>query len=417
MRIHGRTILLGALVLGAGSWAVGRASSTPSLPVAEPIVVTDAFEERVDAVGRNETLSQVFARHGIMGAELLEVVRLLELNPRRVRPGQAFGFRYPLGEPRPDRIRVRAAHDRMVRLEWGENGWAAETEAIHWDVAVERVVGVIRTSLNDAVHKLVPADILPAAARSQFIWDLADGVYAWQVDFTRDLHPGDRFDIVYERLLSSLGEVRYGRVLAASLDTRGRPNYAYVLTDAQGRNAYYDEGGRSLRRAFKMYPVQFRRISSGFTNRRFHPILRVHRPHLGVDYAAPTGTRVEATGDGVVIHAGRDGGYGTMVAIRHVRGIETRYAHLSRLAPGIRPGVRITQGQYIGDVGMTGLATAPHVHYEFIKNGRHINPRAADLGDGEPVPRARQGEFEEVRAYFDRVFARVPEALGPVAVD
>jgi murein DD-endopeptidase MepM/ murein hydrolase activator NlpD len=157
-----------------------------------------------------------------------------------------------------------------------------------------------------------------------------------------------------------------------------------------------------------MYPVQFRRISSNFSRSRLHPVLGVSRPHLGTDFAADVGTPIEATGDGTVIRAGRWGGLGIMVGLRHAKGIETRYGHMSRIAAGIRPGVRVRQGDVIGYVGMTGLTNGPHVHYEFLKNGRHLNPRRVDLGDGEPVPAAQRPAFDSARVAFDRLLGRPP---------
>jgi murein DD-endopeptidase MepM/ murein hydrolase activator NlpD len=158
------------------------------------------------------------------------------------------------------------------------------------------------------------------------------------------------------------------------------------------------------------------RITSRYSLSRFHPILQTWRAHLGVDYRAPIGSPVNATADGIVIRAGRWGGYGIMVGIHHPNGIETRYAHLSRLAPGIYAGARVQQGDVIGYAGMTGLATAPHVHYEFLKNGLHQNPRRIDLGDGTPVPAGRAAEFQAVRTRYDDLL-REPAphflALGP----
>jgi len=241
--------------------------------------------------------------------------------------------------------------------------------------------------------------------------DLADDVYGWEIDFTRDMRPGDQFTVLFEYLTSSIGEQRYGRILAASVYAAKVEHAAYVLSDAEGRNAYYNGDGVSLRRAFKMYPVRFRRISSRFSRARFHPVLKTTRPHLGIDYAADIGTPIEATADGRVIRAGRWGSYGIMVGLRHVRDIETRYGHMSRLAPGIRPGVRVRQGEVIGYVGMTGLVSGPHVHYEFLKNGRQLNPRGADLGDGEPVPAARREEFERVRDAFQRLLGQPGRAV------
>ena len=304
----------------------------------------------------------------------------------------------------------------MLWLRRSSSGtWRGEVERINWAPVPVRVVGAVRSSIYQTLWDLIPDSVLSGAERDRMIYDLADGVFGWQIDFSRDLAEGDRFQILFERLTSALGEARYGRLLAARLDTRGRHNTAFVLSDDGGRNVYYDEEGRSLRRAFKLAPVPYR-ITSRYRSSRFHPILRTWRAHLGVDYRAPTGSEVDATADGTIIRAGRWGGYGIMVGIRHVQGIETRYAHLSRIARGIRPGVRVAQGDVIGYAGMTGLASVPHVHYEFLKYGRHQNPRPADLGDGTPVPAARAAEFEAVRYHYRRLLTDpAPRilALGP----
>jgi murein DD-endopeptidase MepM/ murein hydrolase activator NlpD len=386
----------------------GRAWAPEGLPVAAPLLVTRAFVERADTVRPNETLSDLFARQRIVGADMLALLGALpDLNPRRVRPRTVFEFRTAVGATTPERVRVRTSDTAYLRADRGpDGGWVAARDPIDWSIDVERIHGTIQSSLYETIDTLIPNSVMPALARSQLAWDLADAVFPWQIDFTRDIRPGDGFTVVYERLRSALGEVRYGRVLAAVVETSGVENTAYVLSDGEGRNAYYDAEGRSLRRAFKMYPVQFRRISSNFSRSRLHPVLGVMRPHLGTDFAADVGTPIEATGDGTVIRAGRWGGLGIMVAIRHAKDIETRYGHMSRIASGIRPGVRVRQGQVIGYVGMTGLANGPHVHYEFLKNGRQLNPRRVDLGDGEPVPAALRATFDSVRTAFDRLLGR-----------
>jgi murein DD-endopeptidase MepM/ murein hydrolase activator NlpD len=396
--------LTGVLVLA------GRARGPERLPVAVPLVVTRAFVERADTVRPNETLSELLARQRIVGADMLALLDALgDLNPRRVLPGKVFEFRTMVGETVPEWVRVRTNDTTFLRAGRDlDGGWRAARDRIEWAVDVERIDGAIQSSLYETVDALIPDSVMPALARSQLAWDLADAVFAWQIDFTRDIRPGDRFTVVYERLNSSLGEVRYGRVLAAVVETSGVENTAYVLSDGEGRNAYYDAAGRSLRRAFLMYPVRFRRISSNFSRSRLHPVLGISRPHLGTDFAADVGTPIEATGDGSVIRAGRWGGLGIMVAIRHAKDIETRYGHMSRIAVGIRPGVRVRQGDLVGYVGMTGLTNGPHVHYEFLKNGRQLNPRRLDLGDGEPVPAALRATFDSVRVGYDRVLGRTP---------
>jgi murein DD-endopeptidase MepM/ murein hydrolase activator NlpD len=413
---RGRRRLAVGLAVVAGLLALTARRREPRLPVAAPLVVSRAFVDLVDTVRRNETLSELFARRQITGNELSAVLEALEgLNPRRVREDHVFEFRLAVGEEIPERIRVRVNDSTFLTAMRGPDGWAGTREAVGWTVVADRVTGEVRTTLYETVAALIPDSVMPAREREALVWDLAESVYPWEIDFTRDIHAGDRFTVVYERLVSSLGEIRYGRVLAANIETAGSENPAYVLSDAEGRNAYYDAEGKSLRRAFLRNPVKFRRISSSFSRSRFHPVLKTTRAHLGTDYAARPGTPIEATGDGTVVRAGRWGGYGIMVAIRHPKGIETRYAHMQGVGAGIRSGVRVRQGQVIGFVGMTGVANGPHVHYEFLKNGRHVNPRRADLGDGEPVPAARRAEFDTVRAGFDRLLGRrAPSSVAKV---
>jgi murein DD-endopeptidase MepM/ murein hydrolase activator NlpD len=390
-----------------------RGTQTERLPMAVPIVVTRAFIESADTVRRHETLSELFARQQIVGGELLSVLDALDgLEPRRIRPATVFEFTTPVGDARPERVRVRLSRDAFVVAERGPDGWRGSREEVTWAVRTIRIVGDVQSSLYETIDALVPDTLLDRGGRAQLVEDIADGVYGWEIDFTREIRPGDRFAVLFEYLMSSEGERRYGRVLAANVRTGKVAHTAYVLSDDEGRNAYYNADGMSLRRAFRMYPVKFRRISSRFSRARLHPVLRTSRPHLGIDYAAAVGTPIEATADGTVLRAGRWGSYGIMVGLRHVRSIETRYAHMSHLAPGIRPGVRVRQGQVIGFVGMTGLVSGPHVHYEFLKNGRHLNPRSVDLGDGEPVPSARREEFERVRDAFEGLLEQSGRAVA-----
>lgn len=401
-----KAVRLGAAAAGLtllGTWWAARGWSSPGLPIAAPLVVTVSYHDRSDTLQRNETLSHLFARHGIAGVQLMALLDAAEgLRPRKIPAGQVFEFRYAAGESLPRRIKTRMGDDAILTLYRGEDGvWRGEREAIVWTPEKLRIRGQVSSSLYQTLLAVIPDTLLPASQKASLVWDLSDGIFAWEIDFATELRPGDEFRILLERLLSSEGDVRYGRVLAAVLEVRGRRHTAYVMTDERGGNAYYDAEGKSLRRAFLRAPVRYR-ITSRFSYGRFHPILRQYRPHLGTDYRAPYGTPVEATGAGTVIRAARWGGYGLMVAIRHPKNIETRYAHLSRLAPGIRAGVRVEQGQVIGYSGGSGLATGPHVHYEFLKNGRQINPRAEDLGDGAPVPPDRWSEFESLKAYYDR---------------
>ncbi|HXF94757.1 MAG TPA: M23 family metallopeptidase [Gemmatimonadales bacterium] len=390
-------IAAAGLIGAAWFWAAADAWPERRPLVAPPLVVSTAYDTWTDTVERNETLSDVLTAAGITGpdqAGFLAAARGIE--PRRLRPGMVFHFRRVRGDSLTERVMVRPTPERRVWITRTDSGWVETVETIPWSVTRVRIGGRIASSLYEAIDGAVPDTLLPAAERVALAWAIAD-VYDWEVDFTRDVRPGDRFDVLLDRLESPEGERRFGRIWAARVEAGKRPAYAFYFEAEAGGGGFYDERGRSLRRAFLRAPLQFRRISSRFGG-RFHPVLREWRAHQGVDYAAAPGTPVRATADGVVTMAGRHGGYGNLVELRHLNGIRTRYGHLSRFAPGIRVGARVGQNQTVGYVGSTGLSTGPHLHYEFLVNGRPTNPRRHDAGAGTPVPDALRAAFEARRA-------------------
>jgi murein DD-endopeptidase MepM/ murein hydrolase activator NlpD len=275
---------------------------------------------------------------------------------------------------------------------------------------------VIDNSLYEALEGGVSDEQLDPISRRRLAWDLAD-VYAWQVDFTRDIHPGDRYRVVFERRISEDGEIRVGNVLASDLTISGKRLTAFRFGGVSGGSAlYYDEEGGSLRRAFLRAPVEFRRISSNFAGRRFHPVLGRIRRHEGTDYSAAPGTPVMAAGDGVVLRVGRAGGYGNLIELRHLNGITTRYGHLRGFARSVRRGARVTQGQVIGFVGSTGLATGPHLHYEFRENGIPKDSRRVKLGSGSPVASKDRTAFEQERDRLLLLLNQPETAAQPPAI-
>jgi murein DD-endopeptidase MepM/ murein hydrolase activator NlpD len=202
---------------------------------------------------------------------------------------------------------------------------------------------------------------------------LAD-VFSSDVDFHRDLRKGDRFSVVFEMPYANGDPAGAGRILAAEFVNQGRTLQALYFEDGTSRGGYYTPDGRNVRKTFLRSPLEFSRVTSGFSNSRFHPVLQTWRAHKGIDYGAPVGTRIRATADGVIDFAGRRNGYGNTIVVRHAGGFSTLYGHLSGVATGIRDGVKVAQGDLIGFVGMTGLATGPHVHYEFLVHGVHVDP-------------------------------------------
>lgn len=384
--------VVAAIALGAGQ--AGTAEVMQPAAVSRPGMVVN---ETPDTLHRGETVSDLLARHGVR-LDFGALGTTLPFNPRRLPPGLVFTFGQAPADSSPNRITVRSTPEQRVIFRKDGNVWSTAVETIAWTPEPVQIEGAIDNSLYEALDARVSDDELDSGGRQRLAWDLAD-VFAWQVDFTRDIRPGDRFKVLFERLVSAEGEVRFGRVLASHLMMSGRRLTAFRF-DSGPQPAYYDSAGNSLRRAFLRAPVQFRRISSSFARARFHPVLGITRRHEGTDYAATPGTPVMAAGDGVVSRAGWAGGYGNLIEIRHRSGIVTRYGHLRGFARKIRAGARVAQGQVIGYVGATGLATGPHLHYEFRVNGAARDPRRMILGTGEPIPASLRGVFERERDRF-----------------
>ncbi|MFI5234614.1 MAG: peptidoglycan DD-metalloendopeptidase family protein [Gemmatimonadales bacterium] len=389
-------LLPAAIILAAVLAALTGRWPWPRLPSAPPIVVSSPWITTTDTLHPGETLSGLFARHGVSGLSFERVSQELTLDLRKLRSGTAFTFRRTPAATIPSRVLFRTDASRDLALQRGDSGWYGTAVPIDWHPETIRIDGSIDNSLYLALDAHVADSTLDAGERVRLAWDLAD-IYQWQVDFTRDLRAGDHFTVELERLVAPDGEVRFGRVLAGDLVIDGKHLVAYHYDRPDGATGFYDDRGLSLRRAFLMAPLQFRRVSSSFSSSRFHPILGVWRHHEGTDYAADYGTPVRAAGNGVVLRAGRFGGYGNLIELRHANGITTRYGHLSRFASGVRAGVRVTQGETIGFVGATGLATGPHLHYEFRVNGVARDARRMNLGTGEPIPAADRAAFQAER--------------------
>jgi len=388
---------------GAGLlWAAHEAWSARRLPIAPAIVVTSAYDEWSDTLRARETMSDLLTRAGVTGRDYVAFLSAARaLDTRRLRPGLVFNLRRLKGDSIAHRLGVRTGPEVrlwMTRMGSDSGGaWRETVETIPWTKSRLRATGVIQSNLYDALDGAVPDSFLPGKERIALAWAIAD-VYDWEVDFTRDIRPGDRFEVLIERLESPEGERRFGRILAARVDVASTPSYAFYFEGETGggRGGFYDTKGRSLRRAFLRAPLQYRRISSRFGG-RYHPILNRWRSHQGTDYAAAWGTPVRATADGVVTFAGREGGYGNLIEVRHANGIRTRYGHLSKFAKGLHIGQRVTQDQTVGYVGSTGLSTGPHLHYEFLVNGRATNPQRKDAGPVQSVPSKLKPQFEALR--------------------
>ncbi len=255
--------------------------------------------------------------------------------------------------------------------------------------------GTIQSSLFSALDKSSDGS-LPRAERAELAFSLAD-IFEYRVDMSKDLQVGDKFHILVERLQKPNGAIIVNKILGARLALSGNEVEAIRFDSRAASGEYFDGSGKSLRAAFLRAPVAFRRISSIFGGRR-HPVLGIWRKHKGTDYAAAMGTPVRAVGDGVVVFAGRKGGYGNVIDIRHRNGFVSRYGHLRSFAKGIHRGSHVAIGSTIGAVGMSGLATGPHLHFEILVNGVQRDPKIAlQMKGGDPIPSSEKGLFQELR--------------------
>jgi murein DD-endopeptidase MepM/ murein hydrolase activator NlpD len=218
------------------------------------------------------------------------------------------------------------------------------------------------------------------------------------IDFHTDLRQGDRFNVIYEGSYDQGELIKTGDVLAAEFVNKGKTYRAVGYRDESNEIHYYTPEGKSLHKSFLRSPLEFTRISSSFSLGRFHPVLQTMRAHKGVDMAAPTGTRIKAAGDAVVEFVGKKGGYGNVIILKHANGVNTVYGHLSRFTAGLRRGSKVAQGEIIGFVGMTGVSTGPHLHYEFLLNGQHRDPMTVALPKANPIAARDQSKFNAVSA-------------------
>ena len=270
-----------------------------------------------------------------------------------------------------------------------QDGFRADVSARPIEPRLVLAHGVIDSSLFDAA--------LGAGMQDQTVLQLAQ-IFGWDIDFALDLRPGDTFTVSYQRLYQQGQYLQDGPILAARFTNQGREVRAVHYRAPGGNDRYYSPDGRSMQKAFLRAPLEFRRVSSRFSHARYHPVLDLVRAHQGVDYAAPTGTPVRAAGDGRVRFRGTRGDYGNLLEIDHGGGIVTVYGHLSRFAPVARVGVHVEQGQTVAYVGMTGLATGPHLHYEYRLNGRYLDPQHVKLPDATPLDRALSADFRRQTA-------------------
>lgn len=414
MKITLQALAIGAIV----AWAVGFGALQPrptadlvaTAPVLAALYALPAEVTDEHVLRRGETLSELFDRAALGGGELSGLILAIRehIDPRRIRPETRVRVHrwHEDGSPRAVDMVLNA--DSMVRLSRSSVGWSSELYLVPTTVDTVVVAGVLPRggNLYNVMVNAAGLD-LPRREREALVYRLAH-IYGWEINFASDLHPGDRFRVIFERDARPDGTSRDIRVLVAEVVNQGRSIPAIYFDEGGEGGDYYRPDGKSLRLAFNRYPVDFPRVTSNFAWQRYHPILQRNRPHLGTDFGTGYGAPVKTTADGTVTLAGWDGGYGNLIRIDHGNGYETRYAHLSRFAPGVRRGVRVKQGQVIGYTGATGLATAPHLHYEIRHHGRAADARTIRLPAAPPVPPERMPAFEAVAQERDVLLATIP---------
>ncbi len=368
--------------------AVPVGGGEPAVAEASPVVVFETVQQGETAGG----ILQPYLSEGQIQAMADACEACFPL--RRLRVGKPYEITIDKGEFVKFVYEIDA--DKKLIVETDGGAFTARLETIVYDVAVKLVEGTITSHLFQAVSDAGEEPVLAIT--------LAE-IFAWEINFIRDIHPGDSFRLLVEKRYRD-GEFKgYGRILAASFTNQNVPFEAFGFRDAEGFPHYYNAKGESVKRAFLKAPLSFTRISSTFSPKRLHPILNVWRAHPGVDYAAPTGTPVKAVGGGTVTFKGSGKGAGNYIAIRHNNQYETMYLHLSRFAKGLEKGKKVAQGEVIGFVGSTGYATGPHLDFRMKKDGVYINPLTIASPRTDPVGKKDMAEFTALVASLRRQLA------------
>jgi murein DD-endopeptidase MepM/ murein hydrolase activator NlpD len=369
---------------------------------------------------RGETVDRVFEKLGLRGAAAQEAVAALaeHVSPRSLRAGNRYSAYF---NPDASLASFGLVVDGSGRMELTRQGdrWTATWQPFRRTSELRLLQGRLDGSLDAAIRS--------AGGPVELAYRMAD-VLQWDLDFNRDLRRGDTFHVLYEDVLLDGAHHDIGRVVGLAYDNQGRRHEAYRWDDS---GTYYDGEGHPLRKMFLRSPLRYSRITSLFSQSRFHPVLHAYRPHYGVDYGAPVGTPVEVTANGEVMFAGWDGGGGNVVKVKHAGGYVTAYLHLSRFASGIRPGARVRQGDVIAFTGATGLASGPHLDYRVKHNDEWIDPLSLKGVRADPIPTTKLASFQTWRGQllsafqtgvvpslpgFDRAATRHAVTSGPKAL-
>jgi murein DD-endopeptidase MepM/ murein hydrolase activator NlpD len=351
-------------------------------------------------VGRNDTLDRIFKRMALDKGDLAAIRNLpgVQESIDFLKPGDSIKLSHTAGEV--TELSRKVSDTATLKVVRQDGGFAATMINDPTETHLRTATATIDSSLFQAAESAGMADGTTLRLAN---------IFAWDIDFVLDLRDGDHFTAVYEEIYQNGRKLRDGEILAAEFVNDGNTYRAVRYAEDDGQSGYYTPQGKSMRKAFLRTPVEFTRISSAFNPHRLHPILNRIRGHMGTDYAAPAGTPVHAAGDGRVSFEGRRGGYGNAVMLTHSTSVSTLYGHLSRFASNLKVGARVQQGDVIGYVGMTGLATGPHLHYEYLVNGVHKDPQTVQIPAAQPL------HAMDMRQFHDRTIPLLGKLDPPVA--
>jgi murein DD-endopeptidase MepM/ murein hydrolase activator NlpD len=360
----------------------------PETKTNEPAPALEPAENWVSyTVKKNDNLTSIFKRAGLNARDVYNISQATNQNHElsRLYPGESLAFL--IKEASLKKLKYEISPLKTLLVELIDNKFAVNTIE-RTPITKERYIeGFIKGSLF--------VDAERAGLSNNMIMQFAS-IYGWDIDFSQDIRKGDSFRIIYNEQFLDGEKISDGHVVAAQFINNGENLTAIRYTDSEGSSSYYTPSGHSMRKAFLRMPINFARVSSRFNLSRKHPVLNKIRAHKGVDYAASTGTPIKASGDGKVIWKGNKGGYGRAIIIQHGSNITTLYAHMSKYNRKLKKGSRVKQGQVIGYVGKSGLATGPHLHYEFRVNGAHKNPMTVKFPHASPVPKKERLAFNEI---------------------
>lgn len=363
-------------------------SITATESVINKVAIKPDFSVVEHLIQPGESLSVIFSKLGISKLDLHNIVNSddhLGKQFAAITPGKTLRFESTHDGELQQLSYPKNPIETLIAKRYGET---FQVEQLTKDVDYQIV------NAQTYIQSSLFLDGKKSGLSDKLIMELTN-IFAWEVDFALNIRTGDQFTVVYEEILIDDKVIGTGDILAAEFINKGHAFQAVRYQDKKGKNHYYSPEGKSLKKAFLSTPIEFARISSHFNLRRKHPVLNRIRAHKGVDYAARTGTRIKTTGKGVITYRGRKGGYGRVVIVQHGKRYSTLYAHLSKFRTGHRVGSRVSQGDTIGYVGQSGLATGPHLHYEFLVNGKHRNPLTVNLPNNPPLTGDKLAAFKQ----------------------